>query len=146
MELSTNLFIEQLLRLLPYWHYKIDKPFKLFLKDKMSLETYYCLQTLRQKGPMTMSEICRCLKISKQQATKMIDTLYTHHFVERQPGETDRRFISIRVTQQAIDYIESEIYRNPEFVDRLGRTLSAADFAQLQQAIETLLRLLPQLD
>ena len=38
--MNNKNFTEELLRLLPYWHYRIDKPFKAFMKDKMSLETY----------------------------------------------------------------------------------------------------------
>ena len=34
--------IETLLAVLPYWHYKIDRPFKQRHKNAMSLETYYC--------------------------------------------------------------------------------------------------------
>lgn len=139
-------FTEKMLKLLPYWHYKIDKPFKMFLKDKMSLETYYCLQVLRQNGPMTMTELSSSLKISKQQATKIIDTLYRHHFVARSNQENDRRFITICVTDTAIDYIEQTIYGNMEFAGFLEKQLGAEDMKQLESAVDVLIGVLSKLE
>lgn len=144
--MQEDRLIEKLIRLLPYWHYRIDKPFKLFLKDKMSLETYYCLQMLRQNGPTTMSELCQRLKISKQQATHLIETLHRHHFVERSINAEDRRFITIQVTGQALDYIEKHIYGDTAFIDQVRQRLSAEELARLEGAVDTLLELLPKLN
>ena len=136
-------FTEMMLKLLPYWYYKIEKPFKMSLKDKMSLETYYCLQILQQDGSMT---IAARLKISKQQATKIIDTLNQHHFIERKYNERDRRYIRICVSDSAIQYIEENIYKNTDFPLQLEEKIGKEDVKRLEDAIATLLEILPKLD
>lgn len=142
---QTN-FTEDLLKLLPCWHYNINKPFKAFMKDKMSLETYYCLQVMRQKGPMTMTELTHRLNVSKQQATKLIDILCEHHFVKRCSLEYDRRCITIEVTKEAEKYMEENIYQDTAFVEQLEQKLGAEDTRRLGQAVGTLLEILSRLD
>lgn len=138
-------FTRKLLKLLPYWHYKIDKPFKLFIKDKMSLETYYCLQILLENGPMTMSQICNKLNISKQRATTLIEKLYEHKFVERKTNERDRRYIDIFVSKTGRDYIEKNIYNNKEFINSLEKELIKEDLIKLEDSINTLLEVLTKI-
>lgn len=142
-------FIEELMIVLPYWHYKIDRPFKQSHSergDNMSLETYYCLQMLRREGAMTMTELSRSLKITKQQATRMIDRLYQYDFVRRETNEKDRRSIRIAATDVAVEYIEKNIYQEAAFLNETERRLSAEEFEELGQAVRTLLRILPKLD
>ncbi|PNV60543.1 MarR family transcriptional regulator [Clostridium sp. chh4-2] len=139
-------FTEMMLKLLPYWYYKIEKPFKMSLKDKMSLETYYCLQILQQDGSMTMTDLAARLKISKQQATKIIDTLNQHHFIERKYNERDRRYIRICVSDSAIQYIEENIYKNTDFPLQLEEKIGKEDVKRLEDAMATLLEILPKLD
>lgn len=143
--METGKFVENLLTVLPYWHYKIDRPFKQSLDGGMSLETYYCLQMLRWDGPMTMSELAGRLKITKQQATRTIDRLYACDFVKRLFDENDRRFIKIEITQKALDYIEQNIYQDTEFLKTLESRIGGAEIEELGGAIETLLRILPKL-
>lgn len=135
-------FTRKLLKLLPYWHYQIDKPFKLFIKDKMSLETYYCLQILLENGPMTMSQLCNKLNISKQRATTLIEKLYEHKFVERKTNEKDRRYIDIFVSQTGRNYIEDNIYNDKEFINALKQKLSKEDLIKLESSINALLEVL----
>lgn len=139
-------FTEMMLKLLPYWYYKIEKPFKMSLKDKMSLETYYCLQILQQDGSMTMTDLAARLKISKQQATKIIDTLNQYHFIERKYNERDRRYIRICVSDSAIQYIEENIYKNTDFPLQLEEKIGKEDVKRLEDAMATLLEILPKLD
>ena len=141
---ETN-YIRKLLKLMPYWHYKIDKPFKLFIKDKMSLETYYCLQILLENGPMTMSQICNKLNISKQRATTLIEKLYEHNFVERKINERDRRYIDIFVSKIGRNYIEENIYNNKEFINTLKKELTKEDFIKLESSVDALLEVLTKI-
>lgn len=140
--MENSNFTKELLQLLPYWHYQIDKPFKIFMKDKMSLETYFCLQVLRQKGPMTMTELTRHLNVSKQQATRLIELLCIHQFVRRIPMENDRRCILIEVTCRAEEYMEEKIYQDTEFMEQLEDRLGKENVEKLKDAVETLLKIL----
>ena len=55
---------EELLALMPVWNYRIAKPFKQMLDEGVSLEMYYCIQTLRwYGGTLTMSELARYVRM-----------------------------------------------------------------------------------
>lgn len=142
-------FAEELMMVLPYWHYKIDRPFKMSHKengDPMSLETYYCLQMLRWDGAMTMSELAERLRITKQQATQMIDRLYRYDFVRRMYDQEDRRVIRIEITQRAVEYVKNNVAKHTRFLDGLEKKLTPEELDSLSGAMGTLLHLLPKLD
>ena len=79
-------FVQNLLIAMPVWHSKLVRPFKDTLNGEMSLETYYCLQTLRMRGLATMTELAHELKVPKQQVTKLVDNLYQYQFVDGAPN------------------------------------------------------------
>lgn len=98
---------ELLLGLMPWWNYQIAKPFKQLLDEGVSLEMYYCIQTLRWLGgTMTMSELANWTKMPKQQMTKMVNRLVEQEFVERIDDPQDRRIIKIQITDKALEYID----------------------------------------
>lgn len=43
----TEELVRNLLRVFPAWNSKLVRPFKESLHKEMSLETYYCLETVR---------------------------------------------------------------------------------------------------
>ena len=137
-------FIKKLLVVLPFWHSKIVRPFKEILEGKMSLETYYCLETLKQRGPSTMTELAAALKVPKQQVTKLAGKLYEFRFVERVYDESDRRLIRIRLTETADAYIADYYKKNADFARHLER-LSKEDLLRLDQAVTLLADVLPRL-
>ena len=68
---ASERFVQNLLLVMPDWHSKLVKPFRDTLDNEMSLETYYCLETLRACGTATMSELAHQMKVPKQQMTKL---------------------------------------------------------------------------
>lgn len=144
--MQSERFIENLFAVLPYWHYKIVKPFGALLKAQMGMEAYYCLQTLRQCGSMTMTELAGRLKITKQQATKTVEKLYEKNFVSRIYGERDRRFIHIKITEEGRRYLEGIFRQDENLVERLEEKIGKEDVKALGEAMETLLRVLPKVD
>ena len=144
--MNREKFIENILFILPYWHYKIDKPFKNSIRDKMSLESYYCLQTIRYSGAMNMTELARRVSISKQQATKIIDRLEEYGFVDRVHSAEDRRAINIEVTKRAEEYIDRNYHNNIEFISLLEGKLTDDEMEKFDEAVRILRELLPKLD
>lgn len=140
-ELTANL-----LTVLPYWHYKIERPFKQAHKSSMSLETYYALQMLRERGPITMSEFAHFMKSTKQQATRTINALIDYKFVERLYDEHDRRIIKVRITDVAIRFMEENVCLHSEMTKSVKSNLSQEEVQRLNQAVKILLELLPKLD
>lgn len=144
--MNTEQFVENLLTVLPYWQYKLVKPLRQALKSEMGIESYYALQTLHQHGAMSMTELSQHLKIPKQQSTKMIDNLCRQNFVCRKPDPSDRRYIYIEITKEGIDSLYRIFRQDGMFLEKLESKIGEDDLTDLEQAIETLLRILPKLD
>ena len=102
----------------------------------MSLETYYCLETAKQCGTVTMTRIARELKVPKQQVTKLIDRLSEYEFVERVSNEKDRRTVWIQLTPKASAYLDEYYLKNK---------VTEEELRQLNRAAKTLSEILPKL-
>ena len=115
---------EKLLMLLPHWNYRIIRPVKQLLDDGISLEMYYCLQTLRWGGAMTMTDFANYVQIPKHQMSKMSNRLFEQGFIERIPDGSDRRIIRIKITEKAIAYMDQFLEQNTscfrEFLEQAG--------------------------
>lgn len=138
-------FVRNLLMVLPDWHSRLVRPFKDMLNREMSLETYYCLQTLKTCETATMTELAAELKVPKQQVTKLVDKLYKHEFVDRACMEGDRRVISIRLTSKALSYLDEYYLKNTAFIKSLEEQLEEADLEKLNEAVIALREILPKL-
>lgn len=142
---TSEYFIQNLLYVLPNWHSKLVRPFKDTLSSQMSLETYYCLETLKASGTVTMTELSGLLRVTKQQVTKLVDRLCECGFVERVFHEGDRRAVWIQTTPKAHAYLEEYYLKNPAFLRSLEAQLSEEELTQLNRAVEILGELLPKL-
>lgn len=138
-------FVQNLLLVLPNWHSKLVRPFKDLLNREMSLETYYCLETLKLHGTITMTEMSQRLKVPKQQVTKLVDNLSEHQFVERVYDEEDRRVIRIRLTSRAEKYLDEYYLKNTAFIQSLEEQLTEEELIKLNQAVLILGEILPRL-
>ncbi|WP_288060094.1 MarR family winged helix-turn-helix transcriptional regulator [Thomasclavelia cocleata] len=135
--------VDNLIRLLPYWHYKIEKPLKQTQKySKISYESYFCLTTLCQYGPLTMSEIAKRLKLSKQQATQLIDKLYSVQFVDRVLDKNDRRKILISPTDNAKEFLKTSHFDGTVLDLQIETNLSLLEQKEFYEATEIMLKLL----
>lgn len=140
--METVEMIDQLLYLLPYWHYKIERPLKQLQKNKkISFETYYCLRLLHDKKEMSMKELTAYLHISKQQMTKMVQILEYYKFIKRSPNKIDHRIYNIEITEIGSNYITS-VNMNEEFLLLLQQKFSKEDIQKLQTAIHYLLEIM----
>lgn len=144
-ETYSEKFVKNLIYVFPIWHSKLVKPFRDTLNGEMSLETYYCLETLKIRGTVTMTELAQQLKVPKQHVTKLIDQLSRHRFVERVPDEADRRIIWIRLTPEALAYLDEYYLKNPAFIRNLEERLTEQELEQLNRAAKILKELLPKL-
>lgn len=144
-EKTSEKFVQNLLLVLPNWHSRLVRPFKDTLDKEMSLETYYCLETLRASGTVTMTELAHQLRVPKQQVTKLIDKLSRHQFVERVYKQDDRRAIWIQLTSEALTYLDEYYLKNKTFIQTLEERLTEEELEQLNSAAATLRDILPKL-
>ena len=106
--MQTNEIQELLLDTIPAWHYWFARPFKRMLNDGVSLDMYYCIQSMRRSGrTMTMTELANFARMPKQQMSKLVDRLVDGGFAERLSDPDDRRIIRLRATEKAEEYIQS---------------------------------------
>lgn len=144
-ERISEKFIQNLLLVMPNWHSKLIKPFKEMLNREMSLETYYCLETLKLYGTVTMTQLAQEMKVTKQQLTRLVDKLSEHQFVERTCDPKDRRAIWLQLTPRAISYLDNYYKKNTTFIQMLEEQLTDEELQKLNQAVETLGEILPKL-
>ncbi len=105
--MQPNEIQELLLDIIPAWHYWFARPFKRMLHDGVSLDMYYCIQTLRRhNGNMTMTELANFANMPKQQMSKIVDRLVDGGFAERLSDPGDRRIIRLRPTEKADEYVQ----------------------------------------
>ncbi|HIQ58797.1 MAG TPA: winged helix DNA-binding protein [Candidatus Merdivicinus intestinavium] len=137
---------EVLLGVLPWWNYRLAKPFKELLDEGVSLEMYYCIQILRCVGkPITMSELAQFARMPKQQMTKMVNRLVEPGFVERVYDPSDRRVIRIRLTEKASSYIDQFLDQNAGYFRKFLEQIEEGEREEFMKAVEILLRVLPKL-
>lgn len=87
--MQTNEIQELLLDTIPAWHYWFARPFKRMLNDGVSLDMYYCIQSMRRSGhTMTMTELANFARMPKQQMSKLVDRLVDGGFAERLSDRT----------------------------------------------------------
>lgn len=127
---------------MPQWHYWFSKPFKRLLDEGVSLEMYYCIQLLRMNGEtMTMSELAATTGMPKQQMTKIVNRLIGHNFVERISDPADRRIIRLKITDEAMDYINGFLDKDAAYFKNFFDELSPNDRDELARSLESLLRI-----
>ena len=124
--MQTNEIQELLLDTIPAWHYWFARPFKRMLNDGVSLDMYYCIQSMRRSNrTMTMTELANFARMPKQQMSKLVDKLVEGGFAERLSDPDDRRVIRLRATEKADEYIaaffEKDAAEYREFFDQLGK-------------------------
>ena len=122
--MQTNEIQELLLDTIPAWHYWFARPFKRMLNDGVSLDMYYCIQSLRRsERTMTMTELSNFARMPKQQMSKLVDKLVDGGFAERLSDPEDRRVIRLRATTKADEYVMSFLEKDAaefrEFFDQL---------------------------
>lgn len=141
-EKISEKFVQNLLLVMPDWNSKLVRPFRETLNGQMSLETYYCLETLKMRGTATMGELARHLKVPKQQVTKLVDKLCECGFVERVRNEEDRRVTWLRLTPEAVSYLDEYYLKNTAFIKALEDRFSPEDLTRMTQALEVIGELL----
>lgn len=145
--MKENNIIPHLIRLLPYWHYKIERSIKQKQKHgQISYESYFCLLILGKQGAMKMSEIAYHLRLSRQQATQLIEKLYQYGMVDRLHNEVDRRSIQIMITEKGIAYLRDNPFDVSSLQEQIDERFNTEEIEAFDQALSVLLQMLAKLD
>ena len=145
--MKENQIAEHLIRLLPYWHYKIERSIKQTQKHgQLSYEAYFCLLILGKHGAMKMSEIAYNLRLSRQQATQLIEKLYQYGMVDRLHDVADRRSIQIMITEKGITYLKDNPFDVSSLKEQIDERFNDEEIEAFDQALATLLQMLAKLE
>lgn len=113
-----------------------DKP----LHRDISLPQLHVLVTLHEKGPMTVSAIAHLFGMSMPSASSISDRMEDRGLVTRVREETDRRVVTVDVTERGREAVEEFVGLQREHLDRLLDAMPVADLEDLSRGIAALQR------
>ena len=103
------------------------------------------LAMLQDAGTMSVSEISRRLGIAKPNITPLVDRLFEAGFVDRQHDENDRRVVNIVLLpagEEKLAAIRATIARQ---IQVQAEGLSVSEFRELNDALDSVVRILSSL-
>ncbi|MGX4686236.1 MarR family winged helix-turn-helix transcriptional regulator [Vagococcus sp. JNUCC 83] len=130
---------KKLLKLLPYWHFNVERRIKQKNELEITYESYYCLLGLTQIDSLTMKDIAEDFYFGKQQTTRIVNQLLSHSFVEKKISETDKRVTEVSITPQGRMYLEKNPFDTTYLKDDLSKVLNDKEIVALNQSLDVLL-------
>ncbi len=108
----------------------------------LSASQFGVLETLQSRGPVHQQELAEALGRSKAQMTAIIDALEARGWVRRERHATDRRFISVFLTDDGREVLVSTTPARSDAIVAIMRELSGEQRARLARLCRRLLRVL----
>ncbi len=108
----------------------------------LSASQFGVLETLQSRGPVHQQELAEALGRSKAQMTAIIDALEARGWVRRERHATDRRFISVYLTDSGRDVLIGTAPARSDEIVAIMRELSGEQRARLARLCRRLLRVL----
>jgi len=140
--MSDEVLIEEISRVLPQFEKYFIRPFLLLGRDTMSSSQMKLLLWLIHKGEDSMSGLANRMEVSRPQLTSLVDGLVRMGFLQRDSDARDRRIVSVRPTQKALDFYE-EIQKKALFCNRVRLSrLDDGEKESLYQALRCVRSLL----
>lgn len=114
--------------------------------DGLTSLRFGALGILSKMGALPSSELARLLRISKSQATALVDSLVENGNAERLQSEADRRVVEVRITKEgrkALDRRLDEAYSH--MAEKLDR-LDGEELVAIRTSLRTLTSILNKLE
>jgi len=135
----TNDLTNKFLKLLPYWHYKVERRVKQKTDRNISYESYYCLLGLAKVPHLTMKDIATKFYLGKQQTTRMIDNLLSHGFVTKHTNQCDKRKIEVSITESGLNFLKDNPFDTSDLKKDIEAVCTTDELIELEQALDTLI-------
>ena len=100
------------------------------------------LEELYQAGALRQQDLAAALRISKQHASKIVGRLEGLGYARLDPDMQDNRCHRVSLTEAGRAFVDRHIEEGEEHVEALLGKLSAAERAELEQAMDTVARIL----
>ena len=108
----------------------------------LSASQFGVLETLESRGPVHQQELAVALGRSKAQMTAIIDALQARGWARRERHATDRRFISVYLTDEGREVLVSTAPARSDAIVAIMAELSGEQRARLARLCRRLLRVL----
>jgi MarR family 2-MHQ and catechol resistance regulon transcriptional repressor len=108
----------------------------------LSASQFGVLETLQLRGPVHQQELAQALGRSKAQMTAIIDALEARGWARRERHVTDRRFISVYLTDDGRDVLASTAPARSDAIVAIMAELSGEQRERLARLCRRLLRVL----
>ncbi len=105
-------------------------------EDTLTLGQYALLKMLYDQQPLTVGEVAEHLDVSIAGASGMIDRLVHANLITRTRSETDRRVVTIELTDVGRQQIEAQHAQRREFLSKMFLKLSEDELKMLVSLIE----------
>ena len=100
------------------------------------------LEELYQAGALRQQDLAAALRISKQHASKIVGRLEGLGYARLDPDMQDNRCHRVSLTEAGRAFVDRHIEEGEEHVEALLGKLSAPERAELEQAMDTVARIL----
>ena len=105
------------------------------------------LISLHYRKNMTMSEVAHNLSSAKEQATRVVSTLYEQGLVERFEDPRNRTHVYIRFSELGKQYMQKVLEElNREVSQKINASLSDEDIALLNKSVQTTVEILNKIE
>jgi len=135
---------EKLVRLLPNVRSLMNMDGMLGSGEMISSVQLSALIVLWTSGPQNMTTLARKLGSSKPNLTMLVDRMERVGLVMRTRSLEDRRVTHISITEKAEQYLQNTVTMFVNWLQERMAGLEDADVEALDQALDTLLALVPK--
>lgn len=142
MDKAIQPVLEELLKLQPLL---LNRSFGFMQHEGFSPLQLAVLATLAARGEMTLSACCRCMQISKQQLSKLIDVLESRRQVDRRINPDNRRSVLIAISDQGMEALRQRRQQQIDQLMPLFSQLKEQDLEALKNCCQTLSGILNRL-
>lgn len=111
-------------------------------KYQVSVPQLLCLLTLDEQGPLPTSQIARIIMVNSSTVTGIIDRLEQKRLVERSRTSTDRRVVTVSLTEAGKQLAQNAPPPIQEKLMEGLKTLSRSELEEVVRGLTTLTGLL----
>ena len=139
---DTNIdrILDNMMHVMPVFHRKLLRMDLGGVTDNLT-RLHFAIMGVLSTAHMTMTELAKMMMITKPQITHLVDQLVRLGIVERRPDTTDRRVISLVLTDKGRLYLEEMKQKVKENTKNRLTNLTAEELSEMLVALETLRRI-----
>lgn len=143
---AVNNIPENLMDLVMLIHNKLLNPNDIVKGGSIPPSHMKVIFYLSKKKTMSVSNVAKCLDISKPNMTPIIDKLINEGFVHRYADPNDRRKINIELTEKSYQFIENKKLEMKSILINKISFLEENDLVKLDSIINDMKEIISKLE